>query len=88
MLDCKENVYALLIAIFNPECSSDMAIAAMHGNPIRKTGPKQKDDNVLEMIAMRDSGMTYKEIGKSFGIDCKTCWVRIHRYLEKKKAAQ
>ena len=89
MFDYRDNYYALMITIFNPNYSSDMAIDVMRGNLNRRKKGRMPMDHcvVQEMYDLRNEGMSYNEIAAMYGISMEAAWRRIHRYVEKKKAA-
>lgn len=43
------------------------------------------DSDVEEMIKLKDLGMTWDEIGESFGMDMHAAFKRVKRYKERRK---
>ena len=44
-----------------------------------------KDEDIEQMIRMRESGGTWNEIGESFGLDMHAAYKRVKRYKERRK---
>ena len=44
------------------------------------------DSDVEQMIKMRESGITWDEIGESFGLDMHAAYKRVKRYKERRKS--
>lgn len=83
-MDLRENYHALLVGIITG-LPAEKAFAAIgcYGE-MRMVGERQPelaDEEIREMIEMRESGMTYREIGEKFGLSTGAARLRIVRYL-------
>ncbi len=75
-LDLKENIAAMCIAILGENISiPEQAFAALQGKKHRLTY-----EDTLDMVAMKEDGMYYREIAKIYGVDHSLIYKRIYRY--------
>jgi ATP-dependent protease Clp ATPase subunit len=77
----KENYYALLICILRP-LTIEQSFNIMEGKVTKVQNKWIRKDDVEDMIRMKQYGMTYKAIGKLFGLKKDAVHKRIKRYKE------
>lgn len=75
--DLRYNYCALALAIIKRNYSVDNAIS--YFSPQVKPQTAVTRDEAIEMLAMKEKGMTYKEIGLVFGIKKDAVYNRIRR---------
>lgn len=76
ILDLRENVAAIYIAILRDDITiPEQAFAALEGKKHRLTY-----EDTLDMVAMKEEGMYYREIAKIYGVDHSLIYKRIYRY--------
>lgn len=75
--DLRYNYCALALAVLKPSFTADNAIS--YFSPQVKSQNNAVREEALQMLAMKEKRMTYKEIGHVFGIDGNTVYARIRR---------
>lgn len=75
--DLRYNYCALALAIIKGNYTVDNAIS--YFSPQVKPQTAVTKDEAIAMLAMKDRGMTYKEIGLVFGIKAHAVYSRIRR---------
>lgn len=81
----KENYYALLLCILKP-VTIDQSFMLLEGNFKsacgKKRGRRKLDLNNKDLVADRNNGMTFQQIGDKYGISKNAAMVRIKRCLK------
>lgn len=80
-LDLRYNISALTIAI----CSEKYMLPEEVFSIIENKKININDEDMRDMLAMRDKGMTYRKIGEIYGIDQHAAHGRVRRYKDKKR---
>lgn len=82
-IDLRYNIAAMYIAILSEGIATpEQAFAVVEDTPITKA---TNDEDVLDMIAMRKQGMTYKSIAEIYGSTDSNIYHRIKRYKARKR---
>ena len=72
---------ALLICVFQ-NITPEQAFRKLENKTYKYT--KLTDGDILDMLKMRDSGMTYKAIGECYGLSESQTYRRIEDYRKKR----
>lgn len=79
ILDLKYNIYALILAISrNDIYIPEQAFSILAGTEYRFT-----DEDIEDMIKLKNQGLTYKEIGEIYGLHKDNVYGKIRRYRHK-----
>lgn len=84
----KENYYALVLSILKG-WTPEQSFLYFETGKIMRLSSIRKDitnDDVMDMVALKEQGLTYKEIGDLYNAKKDMIVKRIDRYLNKKKA--
>jgi len=80
-LDLRYNIAAMYIAILRDDIATpEQAFAIISEIPIEKV---YGDEDILDMVKMKQQGMYYKDIGQVYGISKDAARRRIERYRKK-----
>lgn len=85
----KENYYALVLSILKG-WTPEQSFLYFETGEIMRLSSIRKDitnDDVMDMVALRDQGLTYKEIGDLYNAKKDMIVKRIDRYMTNKKKA-
>lgn len=90
--DFRYNYKALLLAIVAPQyitpdkAISSVAITRNHRTQkiSTKLGPNYTDQDLEEVIRLREQGVTWQAIGKLFGIKPETLFAAVKRYKKRR----
>jgi hypothetical protein len=78
----KENYYALLICILKP-VTIEQGFDMLDGRITNRNNMAITDDDIEDMVRMKNQGMTHREIGQVYGITEEAAYRRIKRYKER-----
>ena len=87
--DIRLNYYALTVAILRG-CTPEQAAELLETGRLRRGRIVNTDnlaDDVAEMIDLKASGLTYKQVGEMFGCSADTVYTRIRRATGRLKRA-
>jgi transcriptional regulator with PAS, ATPase and Fis domain len=85
------NWLALFLVIVKEELTVDKALIAMGIKPSNTTKGKRKeyryhnftDEEIQEMVRLREEKLSYKDIGEKFGISDRLVIAKIKKYKER-----
>jgi hypothetical protein len=81
-IDLRENIAAMYIAILRDDVfTPEQAFRILEGKDIVRHRTSNEDTE--DMIAMREQGMTYREIGEIYGMAESSVLKRIKNYKKK-----
>ncbi|MCF6466383.1 helix-turn-helix domain-containing protein [Clostridium sp. Cult2] len=84
-IDLRYNIAAMYIAILREDIATpEQAFAVVSDSSVVKA---TTDEDVLDMIVMKNQGLTYKQIAEIYGSTDSNIYHRIKRYKEKKTSS-